>query len=163
MIDTKALLYCIADARAIIERGVELMTVEQIGEWAGVRLWLSQSPYQYHPERDTELAELKARIQALEALVIEADSKFNRDGVASEIGVAELSLVSMCVEGREAMDKLALGWWGSMRKAMRIILTIIIVILAIALSSCGGGGNGYDATATYGAEQFHIQLTAEAK
>jgi len=59
------------------------------------------------PERDTELAKLKARIQALETLVIEADSKFNRDGVPSEIGVAELSLVSMCAEGREAMDKLA--------------------------------------------------------
>jgi hypothetical protein len=30
----------IADAETVIQRGVELMTVDQLGQWAGVRTWL---------------------------------------------------------------------------------------------------------------------------
>jgi hypothetical protein len=55
-------------------------------------------------------------------------------------------------------------------------ILLIILILSIAALACvdggggGGGGGGswvndspsIQATATYGAEQFHIQLTAEA-
>lgn len=63
---------------------------------------------------------------------------------------------------------------------VKIGLVLIILVLALALLSCGGGdeGNGSgihvltnsgqtiilapDATATYGADQLHIQLTAIA-
>ena len=39
------LLACIANARTIIERGVELMTPDQVGQWEGVRSWLEMAPY----------------------------------------------------------------------------------------------------------------------
>jgi hypothetical protein len=61
----------------------------------------------------------------------------------------------------------------------RILLIIVILILAMLACINGGDGNGSsntvttsgnvsissgpDATATYGAEQFHLQLTAVAK
>lgn len=66
-------------------------------------------------------------------------------------------------------------------KKQYIRIFLIVVILAFAVIACvnGGDGNssktndpssmnyipvtGLDATATYGAEQFHLQLTAVAK
>ena len=39
----KALEADLADARAIINRGVELMTPDQVGQWEGVRAWLEQT------------------------------------------------------------------------------------------------------------------------
>jgi hypothetical protein len=70
-----------------------------------------------------------------------------------------------------------------MNKKLAARILLIILILALAAISCVGGGGGEggsggssgsggedsdvspeaDATATYGAEQFHIQLTAIAQ
>jgi len=59
-----------------------------------------------------------------------------------------------------------------MNKATIRILLIIIILTLASLACVGGGGDGgitgdgtslYDATATYGAEQFHIQLTEIAR
>ena len=47
----------IADARTVIERGVEIMTTEQAGQWTGVRSWLEQAPY------DTALREHDAELE----------------------------------------------------------------------------------------------------
>jgi len=62
---------------------------------------------------------------------------------------------------------------------IRILLIIVILTLAVLACINGGDGNsssntssssgnrgissGLDATATFGAEQFHLQLTAVAK
>ena len=43
--ERERLLATIADARTVIERGVELMSTEQLNEWSGVRSWLEQAPY----------------------------------------------------------------------------------------------------------------------
>jgi hypothetical protein len=57
------------------------------------------------------------------------------------------------------------------RVTTRILLIVLILALA-SLACVGGGGDGgitgngsswFDATATYGAEQFHIQLTEIAR
>jgi len=40
-----ALRACIEDARDVIGRGVDLMTSDQLGQWAGVRSWLEMAPY----------------------------------------------------------------------------------------------------------------------
>jgi hypothetical protein len=69
-----------------------------------------------------------------------------------------------------------------MNKATIRILLIILILALAALACVGGGGDGVtgdgsstaggnsaldtqsaNATATYGAEQFHIQLTAVAR
>jgi hypothetical protein len=58
-----------------------------------------------------------------------------------------------------------------MNRATTRILLIILVLTLASLACVGGGdggitGNGsswFDATATYGAEQFHIQLTEIAR
>jgi hypothetical protein len=67
-----------------------------------------------------------------------------------------------------------------MKTKMTARILLIILVLALAAISCigggGGGGDGNngdagrteetisaDVTATYGAEQFHIQLTAIAE
>lgn len=45
-------------------------------------------------------------------------------------------------------------------------ITLIAITMAVLLSSClirVDRGGGVDKTATYGAEQFHIQLTAQAR
>lgn len=34
----------LSDARIIIERGIKLMSTEQLGKWEGVRAWLEQTP-----------------------------------------------------------------------------------------------------------------------
>ena len=49
------------------------------------------------------------------------------------------------------------------RKLARILL--IFALLALLALACvdTGGGNGYDATATYGAQQYHVQETAQAE
>jgi hypothetical protein len=43
---------------------------------------------------------------------------------------------------------------------------LAFVVLVLLASTCAGcvrdGGNGWQATATYGAEQYHLQLTAQA-
>jgi hypothetical protein len=52
-------------------------------------------------ERDA----LRARIQDLEANIIEADAAFTTDHQPEPIEVAELALVRMCHEGRAAMDR----------------------------------------------------------
>lgn len=46
-----------------------------------------------------------------------------------------------------------------------IVTLMVVTIVLIALSSCRptGGVTPADATATFGAEQFHIQLTAQAE
>ena len=36
---------CIEDARSVINTGVELMTLDQLGNWSGVRSWIEQAPY----------------------------------------------------------------------------------------------------------------------
>lgn len=50
--------------------------------------------------------------------------------------------------------------------AYALFLTALVaayLIVVLALVGCGDpGGGSADATATYGAEQFHIQLTAIA-
>jgi len=67
-------------------------------------------------------------------------------------------------------------WKASKREQMKkraAIIIIIITLLFLASVSCVGGGGGdevgglkvqssrsADATATFGAEQFHLQLTA---
>jgi hypothetical protein len=46
-------------ARAIINRGVELMTAEQVGAWEGVRAWLEQDASDYAaPPADARGAEI---------------------------------------------------------------------------------------------------------
>jgi hypothetical protein len=60
------------------------------------------------------------------------------------------------------------------RSARRLLLALILVFLAISITAClvisgtGGVGGGVGVTSeqiteTYGAEQFHIQLTAQAR
>ena len=34
----------IADARIVIDRGIDLMSNEQLGQWSGVRTWLESAP-----------------------------------------------------------------------------------------------------------------------
>lgn len=36
---------CIEDAKTVIERGIELMPLDQLSEWEGVRAWLVMAPY----------------------------------------------------------------------------------------------------------------------
>jgi len=44
-----------------------------------------------------------------------------------------------------------------------LVTLMTVTALLIGMASCGGGGvTAANATATYGAEQFHIQLTAQA-
>ena len=54
----------------------------------------------------------------------------------------------------------------SARRSMIFYLVTLmaVTLLLIGMASCGTGGgvSSADATATYGAEQFHIQLTAQA-
>lgn len=54
-----------------------------------------------------------------------------------------------------------------MKTKARIALLLILLVLIAAGLACIGGGDGdvtkEDAQATYGAEQFHIQLTEQAK
>jgi hypothetical protein len=45
-------------------------------------------------------------------------------------------------------------------KLVMIICLFVLLIAAMACVDGGGGGGGLDATATFGAEQFHLQLTA---
>jgi hypothetical protein len=62
-----------------------------------------------------------------------------------------------------------------MKAARHLFLALILVLMLLSIVAClitgGGGGDtnnssvagsvsGEDATATYGAEQFHLQLTA---
>jgi hypothetical protein len=62
-----------------------------------------------------------------------------------------------------------------MKAARHLFLIVILVFVLLSIAACiitGGGGGGTDnssavgsirgddATATYGAEQFHLQLTA---
>ncbi len=47
---------------------------------------------------------------------------------------------------------------------MILISALILLILAgmMMMSGCGGGGDSGDITATYGADQWHAQMTAVA-
>jgi len=59
-----------------------------------------------------------------------------------------------------------------MKKRAAVIIIIIMVLFLVTISCVGGGGGdedgaikvqstkAADATATFGAEQFHLQLTA---
>lgn len=61
-----------------------------------------------------------------------------------------------------------------MRKTIAIVLLLFVLFAAMTLSACGGLGgstdtndptqsiSAYNFTATFGAEQFYIQLTAVA-
>jgi len=47
-------------------------------------------------------------------------------------------------------------------RVMRILLPVLLGIAAIIGCKINGGGGGPDATGTFGADQFHAQLTAIA-
>lgn len=56
----------------------------------------------------------------------------------------------------------------NIRRNMIFYITalMIVTVLLIGMASCGTGGGNMtpeQATETFGAEQFHIQLTAQAK
>lgn len=71
---------------------------------------------------------------------------------------------------------MSLSWILIMKAARHLFLIVILVFMFLSVGACiitggdGGGGTegsssagsitGDDATATYGAEQFHLQLTA---
>ena len=48
----KQLRYQVEAARDVINRAVDLMTSEQLGQWTGVRSWLEQSHEDYGDEYD---------------------------------------------------------------------------------------------------------------
>jgi hypothetical protein len=69
----------IAAARSVILRGVEIMSDEQVGKWAGVRTWLEATDSDINPPTSAHGSEAVRRLRNEVAITEAKDSPLARD------------------------------------------------------------------------------------